>query len=80
MLSKDVVDYEPFVFVDMPFGKKTDLASGTEIDFDQIYESAIKPAVRDAGLEPLRGDEEELRMYSSLIYVCTTFIIRICSG
>ena len=44
----------------MPFGKKTDLASGTEIDFDQIYESAIKPAVRDAGLEPLRGDEEEL--------------------
>jgi len=45
-------------FVDMPFGKKTDLASGTEIDFDQVYQTAIKPAIEDAGLEPLRGDEE----------------------
>jgi len=45
-------------FVDMPFGKKADLASGTEIDFDQVYQSAIKPAIEDAGLEPLRGDEE----------------------
>ena len=44
----------------MPFGKKTDLASGIEIDFDQIYESSIKPAVINAGLEPLRGDEEAL--------------------
>jgi tetratricopeptide (TPR) repeat protein len=44
----------------MPFGKKTDLTSGIEINFDQIYESAIKPAVIDAGLEPLRGDEEAL--------------------
>lgn len=44
----------------MPFGKKTDLASGVEINFDQIYESAIKPAIIDAGLEPLRGDEEAL--------------------
>ena len=44
----------------MPVGKKTDLARGIEIDFDQIYESAMRPAVRDAGLEPLRGDEETL--------------------
>ena len=42
----------------MPFGKKTDLASGTEIDFDQIYQTGIKPAIEDAGLEALRGDEE----------------------
>ena len=45
-------------FVDMPFGKKTDLASGTQIDFDQIYQTGIKPAIEDAGLEALRGDEE----------------------
>lgn len=42
----------------MPYGKKTDLATGTEIDFDKIYELAIKPAIEEAGLEPLRGDEE----------------------
>ena len=42
----------------MSFGKKTDMASGMEIDFNQIYESAIKPAVIGAGLEPLRGDED----------------------
>lgn len=45
-------------FVDMPFGKKADLASGTEVDFDQIYHSGIKPGIEDANLEALRGDEE----------------------
>jgi tetratricopeptide (TPR) repeat protein len=45
-------------FVDMPFGKKTDLTSGVEIDFDQIYQRAIKPAIEAVGLEALRGDEE----------------------
>jgi len=45
-------------FVDMPFGKKADPASGVEVDFDAIYEQAIKPAIIDAGLDPLRGDEE----------------------
>ena len=37
-------------FVDMPFGKKIDLRSGTEIDFDSVYESAIEPAIVAAGL------------------------------
>ena len=45
-------------FVDMPFGRKSDLASGVEIDFDQIYQTAIKPAIEAVGLEVLRGDEE----------------------
>ncbi len=45
-------------FVDMPFGKKPDLASGVEVDFDQIYEAAIEPAITKAGLEPMRGDRE----------------------
>lgn len=45
-------------FVDMPFGKKPHLASGVEVDFDRVYHAAIKPAIEDVGLEPLRGDEE----------------------
>ena len=45
-------------FIDMPFGKKTDLASGVEVDFDQIYEAAIEPAIIGSGLDPIRGDRE----------------------
>ena len=45
-------------FVDMPFGKKTDLANATEIDFDRIYEAAIEPAIIAANLQPVRGDRE----------------------
>jgi hypothetical protein len=58
-LSEDTITYNALCFVDMPFGKKTDLASGIKIDFNQIYESAIKPAIKDVGLDPLRGDEEK---------------------
>lgn len=45
-------------FVDMPFGKKADPKAGIEIDFDQIYRMAIKPAAGESGLECVRGDEE----------------------
>jgi len=45
-------------FIDMPFGKKPDLASGVTVDFDHIYEAAIKPAIVESGLEPIRGDQE----------------------
>jgi hypothetical protein len=45
-------------FVDMPFKKKTDPKTGTEINFDQIYHKAIKPAAEESGLECIRGDEE----------------------
>jgi len=50
--------FKAMCFVDMPFGKKQDLASKTEIDFDHIYNTAIKPAIKEAGLEAIRGDEE----------------------
>lgn len=46
-------------FIDMPFGKKADLKAGVTIDFDQVYEQAICPAVEAAGLECVRGDREE---------------------
>ena len=46
-------------FVDMPFGKKTDPHSRIEIDFDQIYQKALAPAIEQTGLEPIRGDQEQ---------------------
>lgn len=47
----------PLCFVLMPFGKKPDQA-GVLVDFDAVYEEVIVPAVRGAGMEPLRADEE----------------------
>jgi hypothetical protein len=41
----------------MPFGKKPAIAGGV-VDFDAVYRELIAPAVADAGLEPLRADEE----------------------
>lgn len=45
-------------FVLMPFGTKKDPATGVEINFDDIYEQAIRPAIEAAHLEPIRADEE----------------------
>ncbi|HUP24370.1 MAG TPA: TRAFs-binding domain-containing protein [Thermoanaerobaculia bacterium] len=47
----------PLCFVLMPFGKKADPA-GREIDFDDVYGRLIGPAIEDAGLQPVRADEE----------------------
>jgi tetratricopeptide (TPR) repeat protein len=44
-------------FVLMPFGKKPDV-SGTLVDFDAVYHELIAPAIREAGLDPIRADEE----------------------
>jgi tetratricopeptide (TPR) repeat protein len=44
-------------FVLMPFGKKSD-AGGAIVDFDAVYHDLIAPAIADAGLDPLRADEE----------------------
>jgi tetratricopeptide (TPR) repeat protein len=41
----------------MPFGKKPG-AAGAVIDFDAVYKELIVPAISEAGLEPLRADEE----------------------
>lgn len=48
----------PLCFVLMPFGKKPD-AGGLMIDFDAVYNDLIAPAVNEAGLEPIRADEEQ---------------------
>src|SRR5215469_17539724 len=47
----------PLCFVLMPFGQKPS-SIGSIIDFDSVYDGLIFPAIRDAGLEPLRADEE----------------------
>ena len=44
--------------VDVPSGRRRDLPSGAEIDFDQVYESAIAPAIADAGLTAGRSHEQ----------------------
>jgi len=46
---------QPFCFVVLPFGKKG--ATGRSIDFDPVYQRLVAPAVRDAGLEPVRADD-----------------------
>ena len=53
------MNYHALCFVDMPFGQKSDLKSGVLVDFDQIYNEAIKPAIEGCDLEALRGDEEQ---------------------
>jgi tetratricopeptide (TPR) repeat protein len=60
-------------FVLMPFGKKPDV-SGTLVDFDAVYKDLIAPAIREAGLDPIRADEEmtggfiHKPMYERLIF------------
>jgi hypothetical protein len=44
-------------FVLMPFGRKPDI-SGATVDFDAVYRDLIAPAIREAGLDPVRADEE----------------------
>lgn len=48
---------QPLCFILMPFGIKP-AVDGRTVDFDAVYESLIAPAVREAGMEPLRADHE----------------------
>src|SRR5207244_8971001 len=54
----EIMDDRPLCFVLMPFGTKKDPAGGSDIDFDSIYEQGLRPGIEDAGMEPLRADEE----------------------
>src|SRR5689334_8832581 len=49
----------PLCFVVMPFGCKTS-PEGLVVDFNQVYQQLIAPAIDAAELEPLRADEEEI--------------------
>jgi hypothetical protein len=48
----------PLCFIVMPFGVKPDPGGLPDIDFDRLYETAIKLAVEDAGMVPIRADHE----------------------
>jgi hypothetical protein len=48
---------QPYCFVLMPFGLKRDM-TGILINFDSIYKDLIAPSIEEAGLQPLRTDEE----------------------
>jgi hypothetical protein len=41
----------------MPFGTKT-AADGSSIDFNRVYVELIQPALKQAGLDPFRADQE----------------------
>ena len=47
----------PLCFVLMPFGKKP-VSSGSVVDFDAVYTDLIAPGIDQAGLDPLRADQE----------------------
>ncbi len=50
--------HAPLCFVLMPFGRKP-AGDGVEVDFDRVYQDLIAPAIRMAGLVPVRADEEQ---------------------
>ncbi|WP_138732171.1 TRAFs-binding domain-containing protein [Modestobacter excelsi] len=50
----------PLCFVLMPFGRKSDPAGGAAIDFDAVYQRGLRPGIEDAGMTPIRADEEKL--------------------
>ena len=64
--------HQPLCFVIMPFGNKKD-AEGNEINFDEVYNLFIHPAIDAAQMEPIRADEETVNgiihkpMYERLI-------------
>ncbi len=52
---------QPVCFVLMPYGSRLDPSRPTKpkINFDEIYATAIKRAIRDADMVPVRADKEE---------------------
>lgn len=57
---------KPLLFVVMPFGRKPDTSGRFDIDFDEVYTRAIKPAAERAGVDVVRADEE---IYGGPIHV-----------
>ena len=45
-------------FVYIPLRRNPDLTSGVIVDFDQIFNKAIKPAIQECMPQALSGDEE----------------------
>lgn len=50
--------HPPLCFVVMPYGKQLPSVSSSRVDFEVVYGDLIKPAIEDAGLKPIRADQE----------------------
>ena len=48
---------KPHAFIAMPFGTKPG-KDGEPIHFNRVYEEYIEPALKEAGLQPFRADQE----------------------
>ena len=46
-------------FVLMPFGRQRS-AAGHWVEFDSVYRDLIAPAIKDAGLDAIRADPDEI--------------------
>jgi len=53
-----MIPLQPLCFVLMPFGTKRDPVTTLEINFDVIYDQAIRPAIEAASMVAVRADEE----------------------
>lgn len=53
-------DLTPTAFIVMPYGNKRDHTTGLMIDFDNIWNTAFRPAAEIAGIEAIRADEERI--------------------
>jgi len=49
---------KPICFIIMPFGTKS--VDGRAINFDQVWQQILEPAIQIAGMKPLRADEEHV--------------------
>ncbi len=57
---------KPICFIIMPFGTKKFRVKGEEdkwitISFDDVYSNVIYPAIKDAGMDPIRADKDKSR-------------------
>ncbi|HEX7955472.1 MAG TPA: tetratricopeptide repeat-containing protein [Pyrinomonadaceae bacterium] len=57
MSKENAAEKKGVCFVVMGFGKKNDFETGRILDLDKTYNSIIKPAVEEAGLECIRANE-----------------------
>lgn len=78
------MNYLPSCFIIMPFGTKKG-KEGIDINFDEVYDQLLRPAVEAAELNPIRADEEETSgiihkaMYERLI-LCDYAVADLSTG
>jgi tetratricopeptide (TPR) repeat protein len=59
--------HKPVCFVLMPFDVKIHPDTGARVDFDAIYEGAIRPALHRAGMDPVRLDQDVAGLKEGLV-------------